>query len=160
MAVHKLSFNDTEDLEYQIVALHTTLVSYRLAFFLNRRLKILLEKVKPNRKILENTYVNLFSRFSFCDEKNDVFWILIENKHNEESVNFDDSLFKENNTITTTNYLLPEFKTVDYLLKIEAEENQIDPDQICKFISEIEGVTTAYSIELSKIKSKNNLIFY
>lgn len=159
MAVYKLSLNDTEDFEYHLVALHTTLESYRLAFFLNRLLKILLAKEKPGKKGFQNNFINQFSRFSFCDEKNDIFWTLVENKHNEETENLAISLFDERNTVTTTSYLLPEFKNIDFLLKIEADENQVDVNEICEIINEIDGITMTYPVEYKKIKSKNNLIF-
>jgi hypothetical protein len=58
---------------------------------------------------------------------------------------------------TTTTYLVPEFKKVDYFIKIENAE--IDIESILSEINTIERISTVYAVDLAKIKSKNNLIF-
>jgi hypothetical protein len=55
--------------------------------------------------------------------------------------------------------LIPEFKKVDYFLKIENGEVNIDVSKITNCIKKIERVSTVYAVEVEKIKSKNNLIF-
>jgi hypothetical protein len=69
------------------------------------------------------------------------------------------NLFTENEAFTNTFYFLPEFKKVDYLLKIEGDDNQINLEKITKKLKKIDHVTTVYSVNKDQIKSKNNLIF-
>jgi len=54
--------------------------------------------------------------------------------------------------------LLPEYTTVDYLLKIEHDDEDIEED-ILKTLLTIPKVITAYRIDIDTLKSKNNLIF-
>ena len=91
------------------------------------------------------------------DEKNDVVWTLIENKttiinSNKQTT----SLFEQ---VDITVFLLPEFKKADYLIKIENIDYGFDSESIIEKIQEIKNVTTAYAIDITNLKSKNNLIF-
>jgi len=61
--------------------------------------------------------------------------------------------------VSTKVYLLPEFKKVDYFLKIENLEETIEVEQIQSLLNTIDSISTAYRVETNKIKSKNNLIF-
>ena len=53
---------------------------------------------------------------------------------------------------------MPEYKDVDYFLKIEQDEITFEQD-IVKSILTIPQIVTAYMVETNKLKSKNNLIF-
>ena len=61
--------------------------------------------------------------------------------------------------VSTKVYLLPEFKKVDYFLKIENLEASMNITKIQLLLNTIENISTAYEVETNKIKSKNNLIF-
>ena len=61
--------------------------------------------------------------------------------------------------VSTKVYLLPEFKKVDYFLKIENSEDTISVSDIIATLNTIEGISTVYEVDMNKIKSKNNLIF-
>ena len=54
--------------------------------------------------------------------------------------------------------LIPEYKDVDYLLKIESE-NQVEIDKFIKKIASLPQVMASYEVKTDKLKSKNNLIF-
>ena len=60
-------------------------------------------------------------------------------------------------TSSTVYHVLPEYKDVDYLLKIEQEEDEVDSGMLDSIL-EIPKIITAYQIETDKIKSKQNLI--
>ena len=47
MAVRKFIFQEEEPLHYQLLAIHSVLIDYRLAFFLNKHLNIELKRA-PN----------------------------------------------------------------------------------------------------------------
>ena len=66
------------------------------------------------------------------------------------------------NTMTEVNtnvYLLPDFKKVDYFLKVEKSEEAFDILKILQLLNTIDTISAVYEVDTSKIKSKNNLIF-
>ncbi|HQE35062.1 IPExxxVDY family protein [Flavobacterium alvei] len=161
MAIHKLDFDEFDEIDYHLVAIHTSLEDYRLAYFINQKLPINLSIFKDEIHINIKEGETKFSRFYYFDKENDISWNLIQNKNkviqqkNETSQN----LFSDvNMEVATKVYLLPEFKKVDYFLKIEnIEEGLLTQMQL--LLNTIENISTAYNVDTNKIKSKNNLIF-
>ena len=41
MAIHKLHIDEFDEVDYELIAIHTSLEDYRLAYFLNKKLPIL-----------------------------------------------------------------------------------------------------------------------
>lgn len=161
MAIHKLFIDDFEEADYQLIAIHTTLENYRVAYFINQNLPVLLHRNKKDILIGTEKQKNGFSNFHFEDNKKEIFWTLVENKTEvslpQKSKTI--TLFKEEQEFSNTIYFLPEFKNVDFFLKIECEENQIDSNKIITKLNTIDQITTVYAVDKSRIKSKNNLIF-
>ena len=164
--VHKLFSDDEEKkayekIDYQLIAIHSTLEDYRLAYYINQNLPINLQKENCNIHISNKEGKTQFTRFVFEDLK-DIAWNLVQNKNDYfvPSQNSNEGLFAEsNNKFSTKIYLIPEFKKVDYFLKIENGEVHIDVSKITNCIKKIDRVSTVYAVEVEKIKSKNNLIF-
>ncbi|MEL1241256.1 IPExxxVDY family protein [Flavobacterium flavipallidum] len=162
MAVHKLSLDEFDEIDYNLIAIHTSLEDYRLAYFINQKLPINLAKSKDEVQINIKEGETKFSRFYFYDEENTVAWNLVQNinevvsEKNQEIQN----LFSDTSeNISTKVYLLPEFKKADYFLKIENTDDNIDVNQIKTILNTIDNITTVYTVETKQIKSKNNLIF-
>ena len=63
------------------------------------------------------------------------------------------------NSFSSLAYLLPEYKKVDFFLKIENAANEIDLTEVVSKMSAVDGITLVYTVDKDKIKSKNNLIF-
>ncbi len=162
MAVHKLDFDDFDEINYQLVAIHTSLEDYRLAYFINQKLPINLSSNKNEIHINIKEGETKFSRFYYYDKEKEISWNLIQNK-NEVIQNKKDNnqnLFSDlNMEVSTKVFLLPEFKKVDYFLKIDNTDEVMDSKQIQLLLNTIENISTAYSVDTLKIKSKNNLIF-
>ena len=161
MAIHKLHLEEFDEIDYQLIAIHSTLDDYRLAYYINQNLPINLQKSNCNIQISNKEGETQFTRFVFEDSK-DIAWNLVQNKNDYfvPSQNSDQGLFAESNTnFSTKIYLIPEFKKVDYFLKIENGEVNIDTSKIASCIKKIDRVSTVYTVEVEKIKSKNNLIF-
>ena len=161
MAIHKLHLEEFDEIDYQLIAIHSTLDDYRLAYYINQNLPINLQKCDCNIQISNKEGETQFTRFVFEDSK-DIAWNLVQNKNDYfvPSQNSDQGLFAESNTnFSTKIYLIPEFKKVDYFLKIENGEVNIDASKIAICIKKIDRVSTVYTVEVEKIKSKNNLIF-
>ena len=157
MAVHKIQINDFVSDDYELIAVHSSLDDYKLAYMLNKELGIQLSKNLAYVEIAIPEGKSAFSNYIFDDEKNDVVWTLIENKttiinSNKQTT----SLFEQ---VDITVFLLPEFKKADYLIKIENIDYGFDSESIIEKIQEIKNVTTAYAIDITNLKSKNNLIF-
>ncbi len=162
MATLKLYIDELEELDFNLLAIHTSMEDYRLAYFLNQKLQLNLSKNKEEIKVKNKEGSTYFSRFTFEDTKKDVFWNLIENE-NEITLkqnNINQGLFTESkNSFTTKDFLLPEYKKVDFFLKIEAPKESVIPSEIATIIKSIDKISTVYYIDLDNIKSKNNLIF-
>ena len=161
MAIHRLYIDEFETINYSLVAIHTNLEDYRLAYFINENLNL---KLKKNHK---DIFVNIpegeinFTSFLFDDIKNDVLWNLFENnnqiKIKNSATKFD--LFKDSNIESSKKvYVLPEFKKVDYFLKID-HQVFIEMPTLITNLKRIDSVSAVYSIDIDKIKNKNNLIF-
>lgn len=158
MAVRKLSLSEFDAIDYDLIAIHTSLEDYRLAYFLNHKLPILLGKTIDSVEFQTATGSAFFSRFSYLVEDSDEEWNLIENKDEliETKTTASIDLFSQEK-ITTNVYFLPEYKKVNYFLKIENSFSKIE--EILIKINAITQISTAYIVEVDNLKSKNNLIF-
>ena len=162
MATHKLDLGDFDEIDYYLIAIHTSLEDYRLAYYINQRLPINLSKSKDEVQISVKEGETNFSRFYYYDNENAVSWNLIQNKSEVLQLNqgSTQNLFSNiSMEISTKVYLLPEFKKADYFLKIDNTQDCMNALNIKKHLTEIETVSTVYSVDTNKIKSKNNLIF-
>ena len=87
-------------------------------------------------------------------------WNLISNIYNhnftEKSENSD--LFTSSNELIKKFNLLAEYENVNYLLKVDQNEIQIDLDDISKKIKSIPQIITLYNIN-KDLKNKEHLIF-
>jgi len=162
MAIHKIYIEDFEEEDYHLIAIHTTLEDYRLAYFLNREIEIRLHKNEFDVQSQVKEGSTSFSRFTYEDEEQVITWDLVQNKNQVENSgnNLITDLFSNSiNSFSSLAYLLPEYKKVDFFLKIENAANEIDWNEIVTKISGIEGIKMVYTVDKDKIKSKNNLIF-
>lgn len=164
MGTIKLHIDDFEENDYLLIAIHTTLEDYRLAYFLNKYLGVQLQKQEEDIHIQVKENQSSFSLYSFYDKEQYVTWNLVQNKNEiviqpeEKPLN---NLFSENlQAIETTIYLLPELKKVDYFLKIEnlTEQENLFIETLKK-LKTIEKISLVYNIDTNSIKNKNNLIF-
>lgn len=162
MATHKLDLGDFDEIDYYLIAIHTSLEDYRIAYYINQQLPINLSKSKDEVHISVKEGETKFSRFYYYDNENAVSWNLIQNKSEvlQQKQDLAQNLFSNvSMEIATKVYLLPEFKKADFFLKIENTQDCMDAVKIKKYLNEIESVSTVYSVDTNKIKSKNNLIF-
>jgi hypothetical protein len=162
MAIHKIHIEDFEEEDYHLIAIYTILEDYRLAYFLNRELEILLHKSEFDIQSLVKEGSTSFARYTYEDEEKAITWDLVQNKNEVENSgnNIITDLFSNSNiSFSSLAYLLPEHKKVDFFLKIENAANEIDLKKVITKISAIEGIKMVYTVDKNKIKSKNNLIF-
>ena len=148
----------TSDLEedYSLIGIHSTEEDYRLAYLLNNFLKIKLTRFKHNLDFHNST--TEFPLFEYKDELNFINYYLINNKY----IALVDNQYKEGlfgGNYSTTSYLIPEKKKVDFFLKIEGCNTEDFIQNLVIELNKISQIITSYSIETTTLKSKENLIF-
>lgn len=160
MAVHKLILDNVfDEVNYTLIAIHCTIEDYRLAYLLNKNLGISFKRKTCDLDL--NSGKSSFSIFDWEDEKQLLTWSLVSNicvKEIYEVAQYQ-SLFNTENKVTKTFNLVPEKKRVNYFLKIENELSENKEKYIINSILNIPQIATAYSIDTSQLKSKDNLIF-
>jgi hypothetical protein len=162
MAIHKLNLGEFDEIDYHLIAIHTSLEDYRIAYFINQKLAINLGKSKDEVQINIKEGETKFSRFYYYDSENAISWNLIQNKNEVSQQKKDAVQNLFSNTvleISTKVYLLPEFKKADYFLKIENTEDTMNVSQIRTILNTIDSISAVYTVDTNQIKSKNNLIF-
>lgn len=157
MAVHKIQIVDFSSIDYELIAIHTSIEDYRLAYFLNKELNTKLCKKIQNIAIETPEGESAFNHFFYDDDKKDIQWSLIENKTSIISTHKKSTGFFEN--IEVNVYLLPEYKKADFLLKIENVDSYFKIKEVTKKIESINHVSMSYLLDVDSLKSKNNLIF-
>ena len=154
---HKLNLNQFPE-NYHLIAIHSDLDEFRLAFFLNKKLNIYLKR--KNNDIYFSEQDANYSLYEFLDETKYLKWIFFSNKSlvSEKSPDEDLSLFSQGSTALNEINLLSQQKSVDYFLIIENIANKTYIDKVLKKISEISGVITSFLSD-NKLENKENLIF-
>lgn len=161
MAIRKLVLDDFfEEEEFTLIGIHCTIEDYRLAYLLNKALEINLNR-KP--KDIDNCNLKtVYPIFEWEDPTQLNIWNLVSNSCKVKSnpdTNTINSLFNAQQTSTKVYHLVPEYKKVNYLLKIESELNSNKEKLILNKILNIPQVVTAYNIDAEQLKLKENLIF-
>ena len=160
MAVHKLILDTIFDEEqYTLIGIHCTLEDYRVAYLLNKFLDINLSRKQADLDFKKGK--STYSIFGWEDENQLIAWHLVSNicKKVEWQNHENESLFEAHEPITKTFNLIPEYKKVNYFLKIENEYSDSKERYIVNKILSIPQIVTAFSIDASLLKSKNHLIF-
>ena len=160
MALHKLLADDFEDSLFSLLAIHCTIEDYRVAYLLNKYLNISLKR-KPFDLDFENESAT-YSLFEWEDKERLFVWNLVSNmckKEDEETVQNTGSLFHMKHKIQRFHNLIPEYKKASFLLKIDTDGMYINERAIINRIQDIPQIVTVYSIDVSQLKSKDNLIF-
>ncbi len=160
MATFKLTIDEFDEVNYELIAIHTSLEDYHLAYFINQKFPILLSRNKNEIQVNTKGGETYFSRFTYENTDQEITWDLIQNKNEVtiQKTNPTKTLFSnDSQEIAARAYLLPEFNKVDYFLKIE--NPQTPAIEIIGAIKKIKSISTIYSVNASQIKSKNNLIF-
>ncbi len=160
MAVHKLILDDTfDDTAYSLIAIHCRLEDFRAAYLLNKHLGICLGR-RASDLDAKNGQAS-YAIFEWEDEKQLITWSLVSNICKTQAVQQTHykSLFDNHETITKTFHLLPEYKTVNYFMKIEGGLSAQKERTVTETILSIPQVATAYSVDSGQLKFKDNLIF-
>lgn len=130
MTIHKINSIDFDYEDFLIIAIHSILEDYRLAYQLNKNLNILFEKSnQPISYQTKNEMVN-FSKYIFELSENESLWELIQNQTQIEIRSTGLNLF-ETESFSKNVTFIEELKKVDYILKIESN-NLLSENKIIK----------------------------
>lgn len=154
---HRLVMDDFYEETFELIAVHCTEEDFRLAYLLNKYLKIKLVRTRADLDFYKNQKQINFPLFEYDDNKNYISYNLLTNVRKIVS----EEIIKENNfykNVYETHYVIPELKC-DYLLKITSDNGKIKVKEIISKINEIRQVISAYNVDIERLKSKNNLIF-
>lgn len=150
------SFDFEFDHDYTLIGIHSILEDYRMAYFLNKNLKLNLGRFNKNLDFPSKNCS--FSFYIYEDEATFTTWSLIANKYVfvDHVSSLNNNLFKEE---TKTSFLIPERNKVDYFIKINREISENNLQNILKTINNTPRVITSYTLDPYDLKSKENLIF-
>ena len=158
MALHKLLVDEIYDDTYKLIAIHCGLEDYRLAYLLNRSLDLNLTRKSED---LDLEYLkSSYSIFEWNNTSQYITWNLISNvcKKEEDSL-YSTGLFRTNQRVLKTFNLVPEYKRVDFFIKISEEIQNINEKLILNRLQNIPQIVTSYCVNPSELKSKDHLIF-
>ena len=162
MANLKLDYDEEMDEPFTLVAIHCSEEEYKVAYLLNLHLHI---KLARRHRDLDFSIGGLFLNFpiyDFEDGHKHNSYHLVSNwcKSMDASIQSAVGLFpSEVSQKSKIHYLFPEFKKVDYFLKIYSDFETLPLRKIISEINVIKQVISAYVVDIDDIKSKNNLIF-
>ncbi|RZS99540.1 IPExxxVDY family protein [Aquimarina brevivitae] len=162
MAVQRLILDSLEDENFELIAIHCSLAPYRLAYLINKHLDIKLARTSKDVLFDFKDTTASFQRYTYYDEFSDVTFDLITNIHKSEaeiSTGNTSNLFEEDSKKMFVKQLIPEYKSVDFFIKVTSESDQFLAKSLLSKLQNITQIITAYSIDKSGLKSKNNLIF-
>lgn len=154
MIVYKLS-DDFLDDDFKLMAIHTTMEDYRLAYFLNKALKINLSKDYTKGLVMLAQHNIGFSYYHWYDKSSKINWHCIANKFITETRMERTSLFE---TTSFVNYLIDSRKKVDFFLKINPK-GRFSQREIIEKVATIPNVSAIYKINIDTLSSKHKLIF-
>jgi hypothetical protein len=149
-----LKLLDVLPCDYKLIAVHSALDDYRLAYFLNKTLQLQLAKENQKASLLDTVSGKYFSYYYWENPLLGTAWHCIGNKLLIEKEMQSLSLFE---STTSLIYLIDKYKKVDYFLKIDTER-RMDLASLLSKISEIPA-TTAYTIDTDTLNNKYKQIF-
>lgn len=161
MPAHKLVLDEVFEQPYKLLAIHSSVEEYKLAYLLNKHLNLKLARTPGDIDLHKGSESIFFAHFIHEDLQNYCTYHLVSNVARQEDRSGVDekSLFSEDQLAVKKSFLLPEFKQVDFLVKIVDEQDVISIKMLTSRIMEIPQVSTAYTIDFHRIKTKENLIF-
>ncbi len=160
MAVQRLILESLDD-DYELIAIHCSLASYKLAFVLNKHLRLQLFRTKEDINFRYDDGIGTFPLYQYEDDFRYHTYSLLGNKFKTKQKSnaiLSEGLFSNTTDVYDVKYLIPELKKVDYFLKIETESLHFSCIPLLNTLQTIPQVITAHTVTHTQLKSKNNLI--
>lgn len=159
MSKNKTMLQMTVEECYHLIAIHCSREAHQVAFLLNQHLNTKLKRERQDLDFQHKEFVAFYPLFHYLDQANYVNYYFVSGKYEggSSSTQSSGALFTEKETLTT--HLMPEYKNVDFFLKIEDETTLINTEEITTILNKVPQIITAYCIDVDTLKSQENLIF-
>jgi hypothetical protein len=162
MANYKLILDDDASEDFSLIAIHCSEEAYKIAYLLNQHIMLKLQRRRRDIDFSKEGLEVTFPLFDFEDEHQYITYHLVGNKCKTVAARtvasgglFGEVMAEE----VKTEYLLPEFKKVDFFLKVTSEYDTTPIRKLLMQLNEIDQVISAFVVEVSEVKSRENLIF-
>jgi len=160
MAVHRLNLEEDEE-DFALIAIHCGEAPFRLAFLMNNKLKWQLRRERKDILTKKDGIEREYPCYRYTSKHDQLDHLLLSNILVEDEIKVPGDqmgLFGSIDTANTNiNYLMPEFKKVDYLLKIEIDLGEARIKLLVQQIKSIQEVISTYVIPMSKVKNAYHL---
>ncbi len=161
MAIHKLTDWELEEEPYILIAIHSTLEPYRMAYLLNKYLQKSFSRSIRDQDISHPAYKANYPVYKHFDYEQNAPFYLVPNKYwgiatHQPTMT---GLFDNDESVKVKTVLIKEYGTVDFLLKIEKDEEFFPLKKLLNSIGEIPQVISVYQVDTFKIKQQDYLIF-
>lgn len=160
MSVKKLILDDFfEEEAFGLIGIMCNLEDYQLAYIINSVFQINLKREPEDLDFLSSK--SSYSIYEYNDTTNQTLYNLASNisKVDIEHQGDSNSLFSAPTKSTKTYYLVPEYKRVNYILKITNDTIYNKQKRFIKLLLDVPQIVTAYSLNIETIKHKDHLIF-
>ena len=152
------------DYEFELIGISSQEKDYRICWALNNILGLDLAKCEPLEiKSKKQATPSFFSLFSFENTDEFMAYFVISNySENKLFASKGDTLFAENEQEPEAGeigILIPEQRQMNYFFLIRGEINKKALKETIRKIKGLDFIFTAVWIDVSELKSKNNLIF-
>lgn len=159
MPPNKTMLKMIEEESFHLIAIHCAREAYQIAFYLNKNLQLKLMRERKDIDFKHQEHIAYYPVFHHFDQISYSDFYLVANKFDGASNHAQSSgaLFPEKPTLTS--YLMPEYKKVDYFLKIEDDSELIDAQKVVNDLNKIPQIITAFQVNAATVKLRENLIF-
>lgn len=130
--------------DFELLGLVSPVKDYKMAWVINHSLGLRLVRTDD----FEPEFINQsqLKISQYMEQKEHGYIQLLQNRS-----------FKEN---TQTRYLIPELRVVDYFLLLQDLTFQLDLNMYIERLSEVRYIQNIVKLDVSKLKSKENLLTY
>lgn len=159
MLSHKLLLDDVEE-DFYLLAIHSSLEEYKMAFYLNKFLQLNLKRARFDVDFNHGAVQAQYPLYQFKEQAKYRSIYLVKNKYKGpvKKIVSSGSLFVEEEVSPQQTYLIPEYKEVDYFLKVEEDMDVDRLQELVNRVALIPNIITTYSVDPNQLKSRNNLI--
>lgn len=159
MRTYKILLEDSIGYDFTLIAIHGSLEPYYIAFLLNKNLHISLKRRREDLIIDHKELQASYPLFESSDQARYIDYFVVANKKKTKDTDTTNiGLFSLQQRFKTT-FVLSEMPQVDYFVKIVAEDNAFAKAKLLKTLNSIPQIVTAYHVDVSQLKNKENLIF-
>ena len=156
---YNLNFKINYDINYVLLGIRSKIEAYQFAYFLNKSSYFLFHRMKKDISYIINKKKVYFTAFKDLNTEFKRTSFLIKNKTFFSSETTSSQNLFDKNPIINTAFLIPELKEFDYFIKLIGIWKKEEMLELKKFLQTMKDVDPETNIDLSRLKSINNLVF-